>query len=325
MKIAVTGGAGYIGSTLIKYLIENGFEVISVDNLSIGNYDHIKNLSNKKLKLFKGDIREKKCLEKAFENVDAIAHLAAIPGLDLCNQKPEEAISTNVYGTYQVLEVAKEKKVKVVFCSSAAVYGIPKIMPVTENNGLQPLNLYGITKLAGEKILESYSDNYNLETISLRFGNVYGVGLFSNWDTVIPKFVNQALMGKPLTIFGDGHNSRDFIHVEDICQAIFLALTKKINGNEVFNVGNETCTINSIANIVRKEVMDVIGKNTEIIYIKPREGETKEFSYDLTKIKNNLNFKPKWTIKEGIKQIIKYKISSPATDRDRGPRQVHES
>lgn len=310
MKIAVTGGAGYIGSTLIKYLLEKGFDVTSVDNLSIGNYNYLEKIENKNLQLFIGDIRDKKCLEKTFENVDAIAHLAAIPGLDLCNEKPEEAISTNIYGTYQILEVAKEKELKVVFCSSAAVYGVPKKMPVKENDRLRPVNLYGVTKLAGEKILESYSDNFNLETISLRFGNVYGVGLFSNWDTVIPKFVNQALIGKPLTIFGDGYNSRDFIHVEDICQAIFLALTKKISGNEIFNVGNETCTINSIANIIQEEVTEVNGKKTEITYLKPRESETKEFSYDLTKIKNILNFKPKWTIKEGIRQLIQYKLSS---------------
>lgn len=311
MKIAVTGGAGYIGSTLIKNLIKNGYEVNSLDNLSIGSYDFLKKIENKNLKLFKGDIRDKSILTEVFDNVDAIAHLAALPGLELCNQKPEEAISTNVFGTFQVLEAAKEKNVeKIVFCSSAAVYGVPKKLPVTEKHDLKPLNLYGITKLAGEKLMESYSLNYSIPTISLRFGNVYGVGLFSYWNTVIPIFITQALNGTPLTLFGDGNNSRDFIHVEDISQAITLALLKKSKENEIYNVGNETITINELTKIIQKEILVTTGKKIEKIYLPPRDRETKEFGYDLKKITKKLKFTPKWNINKGIKQLIHYKLES---------------
>lgn len=312
MKVAVTGGAGYIGSTLIRSLVSQRHEVVSIDNLRLGDYRYLKETNGgEKLQLKVGDIRDENVLVEAFRGVDAVAHLAALPGLSLCDENPEEAISINVYGTHRVLETTRKMGIKrVVFCSSAATYGTPTIIPVTEDHKQRPLNLYGVTKLVNEKQLDTYYDNYGMETVSLRFGNVYGVGVYTHWTTVIPKFVKMGLEGKPLTVYGDGMSSRDFVHVEDICQALTLGLTVSGIGGEAFNVGSEPTTIGKIAELVAYEVEAITSKKVEIVYSPPRLGETKEFIYNLAKIKTKLGFKPQWKIREGVKQIIKYKCKT---------------
>jgi UDP-glucose 4-epimerase len=306
LKVGVTGGAGYIGSTLVKELLSRKHEVVSVDNETIGSYEYlIENEIATEDHLIKEDIRNADLLEKHWKDCDAIAHLAALPGLVLCNNKPEEAVSVNVYGTYNVLKAAENLGIrKVVFCSSAAVYGKPNKLPVTEEHELNPLNLYGATKVSGEKILNMFNLNEGLSTVNLRFGNIYGVGLYTRWDTVIPKFVKQALKGEPLTIYGDGESSRDFVHVKDITNAIILSLCNPKIGGDTFNVGGETISINNLAKIVKEEVEKITGKKVESKKTKPRLGETKEFSYDLTHIKNRLGFKNQWTVEDGVIELV---------------------
>ncbi|MCW4013556.1 MAG: GDP-mannose 4,6-dehydratase [Candidatus Bathyarchaeota archaeon] len=310
MKVGVTGGAGYIGSTLVLKLLERGDEVVSVDNQMIGKYSHLsEHPIGKKAKRVIGDIRDLDLLTKKWKDCDAIAHLAALPGLVLCNEKPEEAVSVNVYGTYQVMEAARKLDIKrVVFCSSAATYGVPQKMPVTEDHPQRPLNLYGVTKVSGEQVIDTYYDNYGIETVNLRFGNIYGVGLYTRWGTVIPKFVNQALSGEKITVYGDGEYSRDFVHVQDITKAMMLGMTVPGVGGEAFNVGGETLTINEIASMTMEEVKKATGDNAEAVNMPPRQGETKKFSYDLTKIRSKLGFENDWTVREGVKQLIEYRL-----------------
>ena len=308
MRIAVTGGAGYIGSTLAVKLLERGDDVVSVDNESIGNYSHLnKHKQGNKTKCVVGDIRDIDLLVEKWKDCDAIAHLAAVPGLVRCNEHPEEAVSVNVYGTYQVMEAARRLDIRrVVFCSSAATYGVPVEMPVTEAHQQRPLNLYGVTKVAGEQIINTYWDNHGIETVNLRFGNIYGVGVFTRWNTVIPKFVNQGMSGESLTVYGDGEYSRDFVHVQDISDAMMLSLNKEGIGGETFNVGGETLTVNNIADIVKAEIAAETGGEAEAVNTAPRPGETKKFSYDLTKIRGVLGFENRWTVRKGVKQLIKY-------------------
>lgn len=307
MNIAVTGGAGYIGSTLIKDLLNERDSIFSIDNEMIGSYDHLRERVQEDKELIVGDIRNLNLLTTAWENCDCIAHLAALPGLTLCNENPEEAVSVNIYGTHQVLEAARKLDIdRVVFCSSASVYGKPEKLPVTESQPLRPLNLYGVTKLAGEKIMDTYYYNHGIDTVNLRFGNIYGVGLYTRWDTVIPKFVKQALSNEELTIYGDGGASRDFVHVEDIANALNLSLKTPGIGGETFNVGGETLTISQIAETVIEEAQNALNIESSYIHTKSRVGETREFSYDLTKIKERLGFSNRWTVREGVKQLINY-------------------
>jgi UDP-glucose 4-epimerase len=309
MRVAVTGGAGYIGSTLIKNLLAEGHSVASVDNGATGGHTRLEHLKSAKLRLIDGDIRDAGSLDNAFNDADAIVHAAALSDLDICNEKPDEAVSVNIYGTHRVCEAAMRNNIRrLVFCSSAAVYGKPATMPVTEKHATNPLNLYGVTKIAGEKILDAAHTNGGLENVNLRFGNVYGVGIYTNWVGVIPKFVALAIDGKPLTVYGDGESTRDFIHVEDITRAITLSLTTPGIGGETLNIGNETTTVNEIAAIVANEAEKATGKRVAVTHVPPRQGETKEFSYNTAKIKKTLGFEPKWKLRDGIRQIIQYKL-----------------
>jgi len=311
MRVAVTGGAGYIGSKLVKNLLDEGYDVVALDNQSTGNYNYLRHLKTAKLEIIEGDIRNPLDLDKVLKGADVVVHAAALSDLDACNENPEEAVSVNVYGTHRVLEAIIRNGVRrVVFCSSAAIYGSPKKIPVTERHPLQPLNLYGITKLTGEKLIESYQLNKGVETVNLRFGNVYGVGLYTNWIGVIPKFVSLGVKGKPLTVYGDGNSTRDFVHIEDITRAITLSLVAKGIKRETLNIGSETTTVNEIAGIVAREVEKVKRKKVSITHLPPRQGETKEFSYDTSRIKSVLGFEPKWKLEEGIKQIVRYRIDS---------------
>jgi UDP-glucose 4-epimerase len=308
MRVAVTGGAGYIGSTLLVKLLERGDTVVSIDDQSIGDYSYLRRHElGKKTECVVGDIRDLELLAEEWEGCDAVAHLAALPGLVRCIEHPEEAVSVNIYGTYQVMEAVRRLDIgRVVFCSSASTYGVPVEMPVTEAHPLRPLNLYGVTKVAGEQVVNTYWDNYGIETVNLRFGNIYGVGVFTRWDTVIPKFVNQGMSGDSLTVYGDGEYSRDFVHVQDISEAMMLSLTKEGIGGETFNVGGETLTVNQIADIVKEEIAAETGGMAEAVNTAPRPGETKKFSYDLAKIRGVLGFENRWTVREGVKQLIKY-------------------
>ena len=310
MKVGVTGGAGYIGSTLVIKLLKQGDEVVSVDNQMIGDYSFLANDQlGRKAEQIVGDIRDLDLLVEKWKYCDAIAHLAALPGLVLCNEQPEEAVSVNVFGTYQVMEAARKLDInRVVFCSSAATYGVPIKMPVTEEHPQRPLNLYGVTKVSGEQIIDTYYDNYGIETVNLRFGNIYGVGLYTRWGTVIPKFVNQAVNGEKITVYGDGEYSRDFVHVQDITKAMMLGMTTPNVGGQAFNVGGETLTINEIAAMTMEEYKKATGGKAEAVNTPPRQGETKKFSYDLTKIRSMLGFENDWTVREGIKQLIKYRL-----------------
>jgi dTDP-glucose 4,6-dehydratase len=313
MRVLVTGGAGYIGSALITKLLDEGYDVFSIDNLSRGDYKYLKKYEgNPRLKLVVGDVCDLEKLEEVLKEcgkVDAVVHLAAIPGLERCQKNPQSAILTNIYGTYNVLETARKHDVsKFVFTSSAAVYGNPIKTPIVEEHPLNPTNLYGVTKLAGEKLVEAYHSSYGLDTVILRFGNVYGVGLYSYWETVIPKFVKQALSGQPLTIYGDGKQSRDFIHAWDIIQAIMLAVKAgSVITGETFNVGiGKPTSVNAIAHVISKIFVHEIGKKVKLVYLPPRKDEPYAPNLCLlpTKIKNRLQFKPQWNIKMGIKQLI---------------------
>jgi len=316
MNVLVTGGAGYIGSALVERLLGDGHRVVSIDNLSQGDYECLVNYSGSpRLKLVVGDICDSKKLEEVLreaEGVNAVVHLAAVPGIEMCQRNPKEAILTNIYGTHNVLEAARKYDIgKVIFGSSAAVYGNPIKTPVGEDHPLSPTNLYGVTKLAAEGLLESYHASYGLDTVVLRFGNVYGVGVYTHWETVIPKFVRQALSGQALTIYGDGKQSRDFIHVLDAVEAVILALRDErgVVAGESFNVGvGKATSVNVIADTVSRVFYAEYGKKVSTVNLPPRRGEpyVPNFCYSIAKIGGKLGFKPEGSIEKNVKQLIAF-------------------
>ncbi len=321
MSVLITGGAGYIGSALVKQLLEDGYHVVVVDNLYRGNYEPLRDYEQSgRLDLLVMDICDIKALDKAVEDaggVEAIFHLAAVPGMRLCARDPDKAVMTNVYGSYNVLEVARNHDVdKVVLTSSAAVYGDPVELPVRESHPTNPKNLYGITKLAAEHLFASYHELYGLPTVVLRLGNVYGVGLFTYWETVIPKFVNQALSGKPLSVYGTGTQTRDFIHVWDVVEAMRLVLEARgaAVAGETFNVATgKPVSINEVAEAVSRAVWEECRIEVEISHVEsPRKGETTVpgFCLSADKIREKLGFRPSWEFEDGVRQLIRYRLLS---------------
>jgi nucleoside-diphosphate-sugar epimerase len=314
LKILVTGGAGYIGSILTEKLLKLGNSVIVLDNLSRGKMRYLQNHhGNMNFQLIKSDITEYKTLFNQLKNhdIEAAIHLAALPGLARCRTNPRKAVLTNILGTYNVLKVSETLNVqKFIFSSSGAVYGTPSHFPIDEKHPLVPTNIYGISKYSGEKLVEKAYNNSGLEAIILRFGNIYGVGKFTYFETVIPKFVKLALTEGILTIYGDGNQGRDFIHINDVINAILSALNAPyINRCEVFNVGaGKPTSINTIVSLVKSIMKTRFDKEIITTHCPARLGEpiNPDYCYDVTKIKEILGWNTEWNINQGIHELISY-------------------
>ena len=295
MKCLVTGGAGFIGSNLVDELIEQENEVIIIDNLSTGKKENI----NPQAKLYELDIRDLEKIKPLFEGVDYVFHLAAIVNVEMSIQNPIESNDVNLNGTLNILTAARDAKVKkVVFSSSAAVYGEPKTMPVTEDTPTDPMSPYGLQKYTGELYCKLFSEIYNLPTASLRYFNVYGerMPLSGAYCLVLGVFASQRLKNQPLTITGDGEQKRDFISVTDIAKANILAAK-----SENIKIG-ETINIGSGHNHSVNEIAEMIGGETTNI---PPRIEPREILADNTLARTLLDWQPSVNLPEWIK---KYKI-----------------
>ncbi|MFZ2150094.1 MAG: NAD-dependent epimerase/dehydratase family protein [Minisyncoccia bacterium] len=295
-KIIVTGGAGFIGSHIVDALIEEGYEVHVVDNMSAGRKENI----NPKAVLHIVDIREKEKLIPIFTNAKYVFHEAAFPQVQYSIENPVETNAINVEGTLNILEVSRINKVKrVIFASSSAVYGDQDILPITESMEASPLSPYGAQKYIGEVYMKLYAQIYGVETISLRYFNVYGPRQSASgaYASAIPKFIEFRQKNEPLSITGDGEQTRDFVNVKDIVSANILAMKgDKVGKGEVLNIGgNNQYSINYIAKLVGGEVS----------YIPPRI-EPRNTQAGISKAKEFLNWEPRVVLEEGIEELKKY-------------------
>jgi len=315
MNILVTGGAGYIGSGLISKLGEEFPEatITSIDNLTTGDYGHIDYLKKEeRYRLLVGDIKKISDIKKVMtRDTTIITHLAAVSGITECREQPNKAIDTNFYGTYLLLEEAARCNVeRFVFTSSAAVYGIPEKQPITEEHPSSPINLYGITKLSGEKLVNACHTNTKLVTTIFRLSNVYGLSAYTRWDSVIPKFVWQAINDHPLTIRGDGKQQRDFVHVQDVIDVLIQCLKapKGAVAGETFNLGGETLSVNHIAEIVVQEAQRKLGKVVSKVSVPPLLDEvyTPEFHYSSEKISRKIGYKQKKNVSQGVSELFDF-------------------
>lgn len=303
MSVLVTGGAGFIGSHTVEALIRKGYEVKVLDNLKTGKIVNLKNILDK-IKLIKGDIRDENVLSIAIKNSEYIIHLAAIVSVDEAINNPLEAFEVNAFATLKLLELARILEVeKIVYASSTAVYGEPISFPINENHPTNPKNPYGASKLAGESLMTSFGETYGIETISLRYFNVYGPRMQAGpYAGVISKFIEAARRNKPLLIYGDGNQTRDFIHVHDVVKANILALESKEKG--VYNIGTgvETRIIE-----LAKLIIELTKSKSVIKYTKPRSGDIYRSVADIRKAKNKLGWKPQITLREGLTKLIQDK------------------
>lgn len=304
MRILITGGAGFIGSNLVEYLIRNGFKVKIIDNLSTGKIDNLRGVAEN-IELRIGDIADTIAYKDFFEGIDYVVHLAAVTSVQKSLEDPDLTYKVNVEGTRNILEFSEKFKIKrFIFASSCSIYGDPKNLPVSEEAEFSPLSPYADSKVKGEKICFDYMKK-GLDIVILRFFNVFGPkqDAESPYSGVISRFIKKILNSENPIIYGDGEQTRDFVYVEDILNAIEKALTSKLANNRVFNIGSgQRHSVNQIFNIL-KEISSFNGRPE---YMDRRKGEVRHTLADISKAERELCWKPKISIDEGLRRTFEY-------------------
>ncbi len=296
MKFVVTGGAGFIGSNIVKQLLKQNHTPIVIDNLCRGKIERI---SSPDIEFHKIDIRNIDQLKKILKNSDGVFHQAALTDVQESFTKQEEYNDVNVKGTENIFKIAKEFNLKVVYASSSSVYGNPKKIPITENSKRDPINPYGKTKLDDELIAEEYSKD-NVSIIGLRYFNVYGKGQTGSYAGVITKFINKLKENKDPIIFGSGIQVRDFIFVEDVALANISAMKSNVN-NGFFNIGTGiTTSIKQLAEIM----IDLSNLKLEIQYEKALDGDVNNSQANTNLTESTLKWKYSVKLKDGLGTII---------------------
>ncbi len=298
----VTGAAGFIGASLYMYLVDRGYEVVGVDSYRCPSRLLLSILRERSLEVHRVDVLDRVMLMNVARYTDAIVHLAAFINVDESMSEPYKYINNNVMGTASVLEVGREAGVKkFIYISSAAVYGEPLELPIKESHPTRPSSPYGYSKLMGEYLVRMYAELYGVDSVVLRLFNVYGFGQSGEYAGVIPRFIERVSRGKSPIIYGDGEQTRDFVHVEDVCRAVELALS--YNGSyDVFNVGSgRAVSINELAWLVINEFQAEV----EPEYEPPRKGDIKHSVADISKASKILGFRPVVCLEDGIRIMIR--------------------
>lgn len=301
-RVAITGGAGFIGSNLADELATNN-SVIIIDDLSTGKKENIASLIEKdNVQFVQGSILDLGLLQECFRGVDFVFHLAALPSVPRSLKDPQATNAVNITGTLNVLLAARDNKVKkVIYSSSSSVYGDTHILPKNEDLLPCPESSYAVTKLCAEYYCQVFQKVYRLNTVCLRYFNVYGPrqNPSSEYAAVIPRFISRTLQGKPPIIFGDGEQTRDFTIVGDAVAATILAADSDAIG--IFNVGTgNRVTINELAELVLK----LTGKDLEPVHQEPRPGDIRHSLADISKAKA-FNYNPEHSLESGLKETIK--------------------
>ncbi len=298
MKVIITGGSGFIGSHLADFLINLDHEVIVIDNLSVGRINNINHLlNNSNFTFLEADIVDFNSIEKSFNGVDWVFHLAALADIVPSIENPEDYYLSNVNGTFNVLQACKKYKVKkVIYTASSSCYGTPEDYPTKETAEIQPQYPYALTKNMGEQLVLHWSQLYKLPAISLRFFNVYGprARTSGTYGAVFGVFLAQKLANKPFTVVGDGTQTRDFTFISDIVAAIHCAATSDVSG-KVINIGSSnTYSINHLVKLL----------DGDIVYIPKRPGEPDCTWADISEAKKILGWEPKISLEEGVKILL---------------------
>lgn len=299
MKTIVTGGCGFIGSHLTEMLLQEGHEVIVIDNLSTGrllNIAHLKHL--KTLKLVKADISDYNKIESYFKSVDWVFHIAALADIVPSIETPLKYHYSNVNGTISVLEAARRNNIKhLLYAASSSCYGIPDVYPTPETAEIRPQYPYAVTKNLGEQYVMYWNQTYGLPITSLRFFNVYGPRSRTSgtYGAVFGVFLAQKLNGKPFTVVGDGTQTRDFTFVKDVANACITSVKNERALGQIMNIGSgNTYSVNLLTQLL----------GGEVIYIPKRPGEPDCTFADITKITQLLNWKPQVTFEQGVKIMV---------------------
>lgn len=304
----VTGGAGFIGSHISESLIGLGCSVKIVDDFSSGKHFNLVNFDNSKnLQVIKGNVCDSDFLSDALKDVEIVFHEAAIVSVQRSIIEPEVTNRVNSLGTKNLLQCAADSGVrKLMFASSAAVYGNSNVLPRSEGSETSPISPYGQSKLDGEEYCLEFHEKYGLGAVVFRYFNVYGPRSTSKeYSGVINKFAERISQRKSPVIFGDGKNSRDFVYIDDIVQANILAASSPNASGRIYNVGTGTeCSIEKLAKL---ECEAILGDRdaVPIEYSEPKQGDVRQSYADITRISSELGFKPKYPIEKGLPFYLK--------------------
>lgn len=303
MRVLITGGAGFIGSHIAERFVNDGHEVRILDNLSSG---HLKNIAGfaQGVAFTRGDVRNRRLLEELCEGCELVYHQAAVVSVPYSVSYPQETHDVNIQGTLNVLEAARAKGVRrVIFAGSAAVYGDEPTLPKAESMAALPIAPYGVEKITGEYYCGVYARLYGVETVTLRYFNVFGPRQdpSSAYSGVISIFVDRALSGRAPTIFGDGEQSRDFVFVDNVVQANVLAGSRQEAPGRVYNVGlGEETTLNQLVAMLGR----ITGKDLTPTYAETRTGDIRESVADVQRIRDELGYDPQVGVEEGLRRLV---------------------
>jgi UDP-glucose 4-epimerase len=313
-RALVTGGCGFIGSHMVDLLLNEGYDVVVIDNLVCGSYENLKHhKKNPKLKIEELDIRKIDINTSLFKNIDYVFHFAGIGDIVPSIERPEEYMSVNVLGTLRVLECSRESKIKkFIYAASSSCYGLAKT-PTNEKHIIQPMHPYAISKNQGAELVRYWNKIYGIPYNIICIFNAYGprVKTAGAYGAVFGVFLKQKLENKPFTVVGDGNQKRDFVYVTDVVKAFYLAATNVVC-SEVFNIGSgDPKTIN--------ELIELIGTG-EKVFLPSRPGEPLETYANISKIKKYLKWNPTVSFEAGVQEMLKdisYWKTAPLWDKEK--------
>ncbi len=306
-NVLVTGGAGFIGSNLTEALLKRGCFVRVLDDFSTGKKKNL--VYDKKypsIEIIEGDIRDLSACQKAAKGMEYVFHQAALPSVQRSVEDPETSNAVNVGGTLNILLAAREEKAKrVIYASSSSVYGDTPTLPKHEEMPSNPLSPYALQKYIGEQYCRLFYQLYGLETISLRYFNIFGPKQDPNsiYSAVIPKFIDALLQGRPPIIFGDGEQSRDFTYIENVVQANLLAMSAEHLHGEAINIA---CGVRTSLNQLLNGLKGILGSKLSPLYQEPRQGDVRHSLADIRKGKEIINYEPTVGIETGLEKTVDF-------------------
>jgi UDP-glucose 4-epimerase len=303
--VLVTGGAGFIGSHLVHRLLDEGQRVRVVDNLATGNRNRLGGLGGA-IEFVEGDLADPAVSEAVLQDIDYVLHQAAVPSVQRSVKNPLETNRANVTSTLNLLEGCRKRGIRrFVYASSSSAYGDTPVLPKREDMPPNPLSPYALQKFVGERYCQIYFKLYSLETVSLRYFNVFGPSQdpYSEYSAVIPKFASQLREGKPIVVYGDGEQSRDFTYVDNVVEANLLALRAPRAAGSVINIGcGERITLNHLI----KSLEEILRVRAAIDYQPPRAGDVRDSLADISLARELLGYLPRVAVTEGLRRTVAY-------------------
>lgn len=302
-RFLVTGGAGFIGSHLVRRIARAGGCVRVVDNLSTGDLDRLGDVRND-IEFVDGDLADPAVAEAVVSEIDYVLHEAAVPSVQRSVADPIGTNRSNASATLNLLESCRKARVRrFVYAASSSAYGDAEVLPKVEDMPANPLSPYALQKWVGERYCKLYHDLYGLETVSLRYFNIFGPGQdpYSEYSAVIPTFTRRLLRREPLTVFGDGEQSRDFTYIDNVVEANMLALRAEHATGIVCNVGcGERVTLNALIKLLEQ----ITGIRAEVIYAPAKSGDVRHSLADITRSRDLLGYSPSVRIEEGLRGTV---------------------